>query len=208
VNDQVYSTILDTAKSVLNRSRLPSWLKKSSLVNDNSFLLDDIISQVLDEQAIKPEKGKRLIRRVTRIARTIIRSQWHEVRWNADGKRLSKSVLRIVSPVRSEEKAKTYLSPLDRVGTDIWGRLTDFVPVYRGGSICGLASTPKNKNLVEERLIAWLDWKRQEERWRKRNRMVVAFAEGYFKTRRQGTPKPVRERVRFHRLKARLQNKM
>lgn len=198
MNDQVYSTILDTAKSVLKRSRLPGWAK--------DCLVDDIVAQALDAQTIKPVKGKRLARLVTRIARTIIHNQWYEVRWNADGKRLSKSILRIATPVRGDDGK--FISPMDTVRVDMWGKLTDFVPAYRGGSICGLVSTPKNKNITEDRLIAWLDWRRTQERIAKRARCrAVESVVEYIRTRRHGKSKTVRERVRFHRLRKRLKER-
>lgn len=192
MNEKIYKLILDTADKALTRSRLPRWLRDS--------LVDDIIAQALIAQAIKPVRGKQLARRVTRITRTIVRGQWYEARWNADGRRRSKSVLRIANPVLGEDGE--WLSPLDTVGVDAWGKLTGFAPVYRGGSVCGFSSTRKYQNIVEDRMIAWLDKQR-------RYRALVQFLQGdnarfvirYTSNRRLGRPASVAERVRFHRLK-------
>ena len=195
MNEATYKVILDTAKKALTRSRLPRWLKDS--------LVDDILAQALIAQAIKPARGKELAHRVARIARTIVHGQWYEARWNADGRRKSKSVLRIANPVLGEDGE--WLSPLDTIGVDAWGKLASFVPVYRGGSVCGFRSTRKYANIVEDRMIAWLDKQRLY-------RALIQFLqEGdnarfvirYVSNRRLGRPASVAERVRFHRLKKR-----
>ena len=229
MNEQTYNTILDTAKKVLKNSRLPRWVKNDGVLEvdhvrevdgvcvvsrtrEGNFLVDDIVTQALDAQKKNPARGKELISRVTRIARTIIHRQWYEARWNTNGKRLSRSLLRIVTPVLGEDGE--WVSPLDTVGVDSWGKLVSFVPMYRGGSICGVRSTRKYANIAEDRMVEWLDEQRRYRAWWDKQRQLyreaiellrqgdnAKFIIDYVANRRRGEPASSAERVRFHRLK-------